>query len=116
VFPSGIAFGGRASAYLSGNKAGPCPRCGGWGSIPDGLYEAFDNTLRIVSDWAPTERQQLADELAQAREHVDPVAARRALKRRPDLFALAERLLVPTNPAEFWALIAAILAALAYFR
>ena len=33
---------------------------------------------------------------------------------RPDLFAAMQALIVPTNPAQFWTMIAAIFAALAY--
>jgi hypothetical protein len=43
------AFGGSASNLtITGSKVRGCPRCGGWGSIPDGTYDLIDDTLRVV--------------------------------------------------------------------
>lgn len=33
---------------MVGNKVGPCPNCGGMGSIPDGVYDIQDNTLKVI--------------------------------------------------------------------
>jgi len=34
---------------MAGNRSGPCPRCGGMGSIPDGRYDATHDTIRIMA-------------------------------------------------------------------
>jgi len=45
-----------ASAVQAGNHttfincgAGPCPRCGGYGHIPNGIYNAIGNIIEIIS-------------------------------------------------------------------
>ena len=30
------------------NKAGPCPKCGGWGTIQNGVYEVVDQILDVI--------------------------------------------------------------------
>jgi hypothetical protein len=42
-------FGGDAkNLILTGNKVGPCPKCGGLGSIPDGVYDIQDDTFKVI--------------------------------------------------------------------
>jgi hypothetical protein len=108
VFPSGFALGGGASAFFSGSKSGPCPRCGLMGSIPDGLYEVVDDVLRITSDWTAEAQQGLAAELTDARERDDLEAAESAIRSRPDLFAAVRQRVVPNDPGAFWALVAVV--------
>lgn len=43
-----IGGSGARNIQMTGNKVGPCPNCGGWGSIPDGVYDIQDDTLRVV--------------------------------------------------------------------
>lgn len=45
VFPSGFGVGGTATVNIAGSRAGPCPRCGSMGRIPDGKYSAIAETL-----------------------------------------------------------------------
>lgn len=45
VFLSGIAISGMSI----GNKSGPCPACGGMGSVPDGLYNITGNVIRLLA-------------------------------------------------------------------
>jgi hypothetical protein len=114
VFPSGFELAEGSSASFAGSKAGPCPKCHGWGTIPDGLYEFVGDTLRIISDWTPERRQQFANELQAAKAQPDPQqAALAAFTRQPELGDMARRLLVPRNAGEFWAFIATILTAVA---
>lgn len=118
VFPSGFAFGpGTSNIRMIGNKSGPCPNCGGMGSIPDGVYDTLGDTLNIVSTWSPDRITRLIAELEQARNAPDPIAAtQEALAQEEELWNIASRLLVPTNPAEFWAFIAALFTILLYFK
>ncbi len=49
VFPSGFVFSNVANATFSGNKSGPCPRCGGMGHVPDGIFNFVGETIEIIS-------------------------------------------------------------------
>ena len=49
IFPSGFAFENAVNITLSGNKSGPCPHCGGHGSIPDGVFNFVNDTIQILS-------------------------------------------------------------------
>jgi len=49
AFPSGFAFENCSNVHLSGNKSGPCPRCGGMGSVPDGVFNFAGNVIEILS-------------------------------------------------------------------
>jgi SEC-C motif len=70
VFSSGIVMGGTSSAAMTGNAAGPCPNCGSRGTIPDGLYQTFGDTLQILatSPRSATSLERLAAVLRAARE------------------------------------------------
>lgn len=60
-------FGGSAKGITFENSVvGPCPRCGGYGRIIDGVYDLVDNAFRIVRTLGSegvtaTELQQLID-------------------------------------------------------
>ena len=43
-----ISGGGNATVQMTGNKVGPCPRCGSMGYVPDGVYEYKDYLLTLV--------------------------------------------------------------------
>jgi hypothetical protein len=116
VFPSGYVFGGTGTAHVTGNKSGPCPDCGGVGSVPDGIYHFRDETLHIVSTWPEERRKDLADKLAAAQQAQDRQAVEHALAQESDFRDLLLQLLVPTNAGEFWALVAAIIAALVFLH
>lgn len=49
AFPSGFAFENCTNVQLTGNKSGPCPRCGGMGSVPDGVFNFTENVIEILS-------------------------------------------------------------------
>lgn len=110
VFASGFALGKGVSAVLRGNKSGPCPNCGGMGSVPDGIYEFVDEAEKIISSWSPIRRQRLAEEVAAARDSRNRAAATQAITRDSRLGAVAQRFLVPRNAGDFWALVSVLLA------
>ena len=90
VFPSGFFFGGGASATMVGNTSGRCPRCGAMGTIPDGLYETFGDTLRIVANTprSAASLQHLASVLRSAQEQgMDREATAAAIERDAPEFA-----------------------------
>lgn len=50
AFPSPFNVSGRVMALtLEGNKVGPCPACGGMGSIPDGTFDFIDGAVRVLA-------------------------------------------------------------------
>jgi hypothetical protein len=114
VFPSGFVIGqGARNITMVGNKSGPCPTCGGMGSIPDGLYDFVGETLSIASTWSPERIQRLIAALQGARNAANPrEATEAALAEDDELLDVVRRLVIPRNPAEFWAFIAALLALL----
>jgi hypothetical protein len=51
----GAVFGAEAlsgaeghNIQMGGAKVGPCPSCGGTGSVPEGTYDLIDDALRVV--------------------------------------------------------------------
>lgn len=87
------------------------------GSVPDGVYDTLNDTLNIVSTWSQERIDRVIKGLEQAQAAPDPLAATQAaLADEQELLALATRLLVPSNPAEFWAFVAALFAILMYFK
>jgi uncharacterized protein YchJ len=53
IFPVPNIFGGNFDVELVGNVYGPCPICGGVGSIPDGSYKVTESVTTFLS--GPTE-------------------------------------------------------------
>jgi hypothetical protein len=113
IFGSGFAFGPGASATMIGGKAGPCPNCGGEGSLPDGFYEFVGEALNIVSSWPADRIRGLDEALREAKSAPNPrAAAEAAIAKNPDLLGIASKLLIPRDPAQFWAFIATLIALL----
>lgn len=52
IFASGFVIENCANVTLSGNKAGPCPKCGGWGSIPDGVFNVMGDVVTMLTGTA----------------------------------------------------------------
>lgn len=42
-------FSGNFTLQMEGNKTGPCPECGGYGSLPDGTFSVVNSALRLLS-------------------------------------------------------------------
>jgi hypothetical protein len=94
--------------------AEPCPKCGGQGTIPDGLYRFVGETLKIVQAWSPEQREALRQAINAAREQTNPRrAVQEAITKDPDLADIAKKLLIPRNAGEFWVLVTVLLTALA---
>ncbi|NMM10809.1 MAG: hypothetical protein HHJ16_11095 [Polaromonas sp.] len=97
---------------FSGNSAGPCPKCGGWGHVPDGVFNFIGNTIEILS--APERTvselrlltQILSDAKANAesKEHV----ASRIEKELPALSKLAK--LLPETRTDWYGFLGLLLA------
>ena len=70
IFPSSIEAGNSTNIGFSNVGSGPCPRCGGMGHIPDGVYNFVGNTIELLSGPIRTisELERLAIILREARE------------------------------------------------
>jgi hypothetical protein len=69
IFPSGFEAENSTNITFQGCGAGPCPKCGGNGHIPDGVYNFIGDTIELLSGPARTrdELQRLGDLLKKAR-------------------------------------------------
>src|SRR5450830_1236996 len=70
VFGSGVVADTATNTTFSGNRSGPCPKCGGMGHIPDGVFNFIGNTIEILRVPARTvaELTHLAKILREAQE------------------------------------------------
>jgi SEC-C motif len=69
-FSPNISFGTGGTVITAGTRVGPCPHCGSMGSVPDGMYQAFGETLQILAKTpsSAASLQHLAAVLRSARE------------------------------------------------
>ena len=68
AFPSGYFFEDVTGLTLSGAQSGPCPNCGGMGTVPDGVYNVIDRTIEIVA--APAHSREQWQRLLAALESI----------------------------------------------
>lgn len=47
IFPSGFALENSKGLHVN-CKSGPCPNCGGVGTVPNGVYSEFNNFLSVI--------------------------------------------------------------------
>lgn len=57
VFSSGIFIENATNVTLEGNKAGPCPTCGGWGSVRNGVFNFIGNAIEVLNSPARTSKE-----------------------------------------------------------
>ncbi|MBU2570355.1 MAG: SEC-C domain-containing protein [Gammaproteobacteria bacterium] len=113
-FPSGFAFENCSNVHLSGNKSGPCPRCGGMGSVPDGVFNITGNVIEILS--APTRTiEQLTVlskilKIAASSKKSPEEIAKEIEDKVPDLSLIAKY--IPKNASELVAWLTFILLAI----
>ena len=112
VFHSGIMVENSTNITFAGNRAGPCPTCGGMGHVPDGVFNFIGNTIEILSAPARTidELTHLAKILREAREKQDTPeeVAARIQKELPTLSRLGD--ILPKNRSELYGFLAVVLA------
>ena len=115
VFRSGIAVENSTNITFVGNRAGPCPVCGGMGHIPDGVFNFVGNTIEILSAPIRTvdELSRLTNILREAREKKQSPeqVAQTIRKELPALSGLAD--LLPKTREELYAFLALIVAVIA---
>jgi uncharacterized protein YecA (UPF0149 family) len=117
VFSSGIFVENSRNISFAGNRSGPCPRCGGMGHVPDGVFNFIGNTIEILSAPERTiaELNQLAIILAEAKDKSETreQVVSRIEKEVPALSKLAQ--LLPENRSELYGFLALVLAAAQLF-
>jgi hypothetical protein len=101
---------------LAGNKIGPCPRCGGVGSIPDGEFKVIDDALEVVrsADLPPDVLQSLIDVLQAhaAGSATDAEVIERVEADAPGLASVVKDFLAKSDPASWLTLLVTILLAM----
>lgn len=115
VFRSGIVVENATNITFVGNRAGPCPVCGGMGHVPDGVFNFVGNTIQILSAPQRTvdELSRLAQIIREARERRESpeVVAQKIREQLPELAGLTD--LLPKTRAELYSFLALIIAVIA---
>lgn len=115
AFPSGFAIGGGGTATFIGNKSGPCPACGSMGSVPDGVFSAAGNIIRLLSGPQKTieQLQRLASVISEARTTVSEPnkAVERIKQEAPELSSIVD--VLPKTRMELYAFLTILLMAIA---
>jgi hypothetical protein len=110
---SAIEVSGTATGItMVGSRVGPCPRCGGWGRIRDGVYDFVDGAISAIRAVDPTRLVPVRDVLRQAKdERITPEqAAEQIVVSVPELESLVRAMQSWRDP-KWW--IMALLAVLA---
>ena len=66
-FPGDTVSENSTNVIFENKTVGPCPRCGGTGTVPDGVYNFYDNVIELVSGPESTvaDLKRLAEKLKQ---------------------------------------------------
>lgn len=115
IFGSEGFIGGSNAKNITmvGNKVGPCPACGGMGSIPDGIYDIQDDALRVIkaSGTSPDTLQSLIgllEALKRGEASASQVVAR-VESEAPALAPTVRKALAKSDPAKWITLLIAII-------
>lgn len=83
------------------------------GNLPDGVFDVFDDVIRVISapSWTVERLTRLARSLAEARQQrASPEAVTQVVvDQAPELESTFRRLLIPTDAGQFYALLAVII-------
>lgn len=119
---AGLDIGGNVSASFTDCQAGPCPRCGGIGTIQDGTYKIVESALQAIIRSAPTPARLrlLSNVLQEAqRDQAQPSTLADRLEaeelQNDEFASWVRQYLVPKNAGEVTGYISMILAAVALF-
>lgn len=102
VFSSGIAIelSAASTCTLQGNRAGPCPACGGMGNVIDGTFSLVGDTIRRLTDGLAVSdilRLKMIVERARA-GHADLASVSNQIAQTAELASFAEWLKVYFKP------------------
>ena len=118
AFNSGFFIENSTNVSFAGNTSGPCPKCGGMGHIPDGIFNFIGETIEILSAPERTinELLSLAKIIKKARTNAESKdqVEKRIKKELPGLSLLAK--ILPENKNELYVFLSLVLAALPLFK
>jgi hypothetical protein len=110
-FSSGIDVSNSFHITFSNCTAGPCPKCGASGHIPDGVYNFIGNTIEILSCPSRTilELDRLAKILKKAKEeHASLKEVKETIEEElPELSSIKD--LLPRSRVQLYAFITIII-------
>lgn len=113
LFPfSGLDLPG-TKISIKGSKAGPCPRCGSEGSIPDGLYSSISASLTLLQARTVDELerlQRLLQDATKDKAATQPELSNKIKTEIPELQGLRD--LLPRKRSELYTFIMMLMAAL----
>lgn len=71
VFSSGFAVSGNSSITMEGCSSGPCPKCGGIGNVPNGVYNFINGALSLLSsdNYSKSDLRYLTNELRKIKDN-----------------------------------------------
>ncbi|MGB7588689.1 MAG: hypothetical protein WBM00_08275 [Solirubrobacterales bacterium] len=108
-----IGGSGSTNIQITGSKVGPCPQCGGWGSIPDGVYDLQDDMLQVVksANVSPDVLQGLIRLLESLRrgEITDAEVIEKAETDTPDLAPVIRQVLAKSDRTKWLGILLAII-------
>ena len=116
IFSSGI-FAENSNISFSGCGAGPCPRCGGMGHIPDGIFNFVGNTIKVLSATQKTKEDfiHFANFLneAQEKKYSSNEFIEKVKQNVPEFTSITD--LLPKNRSELYGFIALLLTIIQIF-
>ena len=114
AFPSGIFLENCQNVTMSGSKSGPCPKCGGMGTVLDGVFNVTERAIEVLSapDWTLQRLQSLATIVKEARKSGAPPenVAKQLKEEAPELSSLAD--VLPKTRKELYAALGILLGAI----
>lgn len=117
-FPSGFRFENSFHISLSGVMSSPCPKCGGIGHVPDGLFNFVGNTIEILSAPGRThaEYERLVSIVREGKsQKLEKDEISKKIKSEiPAFGALVD--ILPSNKNELYGFLAVLLAVLALLK
>ena len=117
AFPSGIVAEDSYNISFSGVRAGPCPKCGSSGHVPDGLYNFIGSAIAVISASKRTKteltRLELLVEKARSEENPEPLVT--DIQNEFPEFASVLSVL-PHNRTELYGFLGLLLALLSYLQ
>ena len=116
AFSSGFFLDNCTNITLSGNKSGPCPRCGGMGSVPDGVFNVIGGVIEqigVIRSKTETLNKVVAILNSAAETKVSSQQLAQSIRKEtPELSSLAD--VLPKTRVELYAFITLLLAIIAF--
>lgn len=113
IFPQRGIVVQNSTVSMTNVRVGPCPKCGGTGHIPDGVYSIMGDVINVIQAPETSKRdlERIAAILRQAQQRKASIenVAEDIRREAPSLSSVAD--LLPQNRAELYAFLQLVLAA-----